>query len=1121
LLLLPVILVGIACDVVAQTSAWWQPQWAYQLPLTVQNGSGGSAAAAHYAVKAVVNTNQLVSSGQMLASCNDLRAVFFDGANSTELDRVVNSCGSTQTEVWFALQRAIPAGGSDTGYALYYGNAAAGAPPSNGMNVFVFYENWENGVNHWTSAGGLDTANTGTMGTSQISTDEAFSGTHSEEFTVKGSGGDAFSGLIPVTPNTLYAVSVRGISATAAYLPVGFDPYDANQNKGSETWLWTSQWTLSSQWTLQAGTFTTASNTAYLKLKSEWWNEGPGTAPVYLDDVVLRYAMLVEPTVTLGSVQSGLPAPTLTNVGAVTPITLGASTTVSAAVMANDSSAISQVILQVLAPEVAYVSLGLVNGTNVNGIWQTQFTPSLSGSHTYQVVAYSANGTSTASAVQSFTVVPPPPSLSAVSVTPSLVVGGGTATGTVTLSGAAPAGGISVGFSSGSSSATVPSSVTVPAGASTATFLVSTSVVTASTPVSISATYAGSSQSTTLTLQPGDITGLPYRIPITLTNAGPTLTNYQVNISLTSANMNFSHANPDGSDIRVRSSDGVTDIPYWIENWNSVGQIASVWANVPLIPNGSSTIYIVYGDASASTTANGTNTFLFFDDFSTSDASSQYGYYAESALNTVNLGNAQSWENSDWPHFISVLPNTLNIAIDGVTYPYIAWYGLHIADASGIGLMGSNDGVNWIKYSANPVIPLSTGASRPSVILDGSTLRMAYETAAFEPQIGYATSTDGKTWTIQPAFTALPGPASTPHLWQNPNDNNFYLYYSYSTPGNPYVINVREAATVTDLSSAADMTIWNNYPFVGNASYVHPIYAPHITYDSVTSLYALQFESSPSLANISDASWDVTTLLSSSPTSGFYLAAGNPMHSNGYGCPENYLIGSTLYSYYCHYTGSEWQMAYTTSNPSSGLATWANPLSSKWTANPASPSQAPNWYLEACTDWKGAPAKCLYGFNRYAVMPAAPSFLASSYSGTDYILNARVMPVENNFNETAVRMGPTAGNAYTFEYYNTSNIYSVKRTSTGGWTQLDSNAGPTFADGLWYHMKTTVHGTTIAVDINDGTAAASGTDGTYRSGSAGPALDPQASSVYGPIFVVQYTDTVPASSVGGEQSGSY
>src|SRR4029077_21102431 len=60
--------------------------------------------------------------------------------------------------------------------------------------------------------------------------------------------------------------------------------------------------------------------------------------------------------------------------------------------------------------------------------------------------------------------------LTGLSINPATVVGGNSTTGTVTLSAAAPSGGMVVTLSDNSASATVPASVTVPAGASSATF---------------------------------------------------------------------------------------------------------------------------------------------------------------------------------------------------------------------------------------------------------------------------------------------------------------------------------------------------------------------------------------------------------------------------------------------------------------------------------------------------------------------------------------------------------------------------------------------------------------------------------------------------------------------------
>jgi hypothetical protein len=94
-----------------------------------------------------------------------------------------------------------------------------------------------------------------------------------------------------------------------------------------------------------------------------------------------------------------------------------------------------------------------------------------------------------------------PPSLAAMALNPVTVVGGSPSTGTVTLNGAAPAGGSSVALSSNSTAAaTVPATVTVAAGATTATFTVTTVAVPTSTSVTISSASGGATRTAALTV---------------------------------------------------------------------------------------------------------------------------------------------------------------------------------------------------------------------------------------------------------------------------------------------------------------------------------------------------------------------------------------------------------------------------------------------------------------------------------------------------------------------------------------------------------------------------------------------------------------------------------------------
>jgi hypothetical protein len=96
--------------------------------------------------------------------------------------------------------------------------------------------------------------------------------------------------------------------------------------------------------------------------------------------------------------------------------------------------------------------------------------------------------------------------LSSIAVSPTSVTGGASATGTATLSAAAPSGGAVVSLSDSSTATSVPASVTVPAGATSASFTVSTSSVSATTSSTITGSFGGTSRSVALTVNPASST---------------------------------------------------------------------------------------------------------------------------------------------------------------------------------------------------------------------------------------------------------------------------------------------------------------------------------------------------------------------------------------------------------------------------------------------------------------------------------------------------------------------------------------------------------------------------------------------------------------------------------------
>jgi hypothetical protein len=154
---------------------WWDPAYLYREPVIVTAGS--AAVAASYSVPVTFNHATLVSGGKSLASGNDARVVYLSGSTWTELDRVLDPASSwnnAATKVWFRTQAAIAASGSDANYYLYYGNAAAGSPPANKGNIFLFYDDFETGnLNKWTVKSG---------GLWQAASDQAHAGTYALKY---------------------------------------------------------------------------------------------------------------------------------------------------------------------------------------------------------------------------------------------------------------------------------------------------------------------------------------------------------------------------------------------------------------------------------------------------------------------------------------------------------------------------------------------------------------------------------------------------------------------------------------------------------------------------------------------------------------------------------------------------------------------------------------------------------------------------------------------------------------------------------------------------------------------------------------------------------------------------
>ncbi len=118
--------------------------------------------------------------------------------------------------------------------------------------------------------------------------------------------------------------------------------------------------------------------------------------------------------------------------------------------------------------------------------------------------------------------------------------------------------------------------------------------------------------------------GWCYRKSHSLNSASGAGTNYQIKIKAHYGSrtdngedvyLNY-NSRADFGDIRFTDDDGITELDYWMEE-KVDGDYAIFWVQVADdLSLSSQTIYVYYGKSSVSTTSNGINTFIFFDDFS-------------------------------------------------------------------------------------------------------------------------------------------------------------------------------------------------------------------------------------------------------------------------------------------------------------------------------------------------------------------------------------------------------------------------------------------------------------------------------------------------------------------------
>jgi hypothetical protein len=109
---------------------WWDSSYGSKRNISILNNMLNLTLPVGYPVvyrASGATAAEIYNASQSSPKCNDLRVIY---NNTTQLDRLVTKCSSSDIEIWFRNQAAIPAGGTSNAHQLYFGNASAGAPSS-------------------------------------------------------------------------------------------------------------------------------------------------------------------------------------------------------------------------------------------------------------------------------------------------------------------------------------------------------------------------------------------------------------------------------------------------------------------------------------------------------------------------------------------------------------------------------------------------------------------------------------------------------------------------------------------------------------------------------------------------------------------------------------------------------------------------------------------------------------------------------------------------------------------------------------------------------------------------------------------------------------------------------
>jgi hypothetical protein len=262
------------------------------------------------------------------------------------------------------------------------------------------------------------------------------------------------------------------------------------------------------------------------------------------------------------------------------------------------------------------------------------------------------------------------------------------------------------------------------------------------------------------------------------------------------------------------------------------------------------------------------------------------------------LPSAQSWEGNEFPHTLSVLE------LKRGGFRYWGWYGLN--EGRGIGLVRSNDLVNWTKYEKNP---LWSNARWPSVLANADpkhkhrlyfAITRDYDTPS--SRIALASSEDGVGLKEEKELVrgAPDQRNQNPNLFRDPRSGRFFLTFYRGNDHDHFEIISKSATAVPDLDKAPEKILLQSAETVAAPTLVYVKNAPDAKgrraglYFLATEIYPHRYTDDP------EGEWQVKVFAADSPDGNFQPVLGNPIMRGQRACLFQHIFHGRFYGFDCH-----------------------------------------------------------------------------------------------------------------------------------------------------------------------------------------------------------------------------